>query len=144
MDEHKNEDIVCRRLINRIKENYNINIIATDKHWSYNKIINCRKREIHKTIYNKKKKEIIKKEYSINKEEEYLDCNFHIMSKSETCLVEAYNSSLRDTFAKFRRKTKSISRSIKSIFYTMILWINKAIITNRDTLRGCISIYGQR
>ncbi len=32
IDENKNEDVICYRLINKIKENYNINIIATDKH----------------------------------------------------------------------------------------------------------------
>ena len=55
----------------------------------------------------------IKKEYyhysdnTIN----YLDCN----NKSETCLVESYNGSLRDIFARFRRKTKAFSKSIKAV-----------------------------
>ena len=63
------------------------------------------------------------------------------MSKSETCLVESYNSSLRDTFARFRRKTKAVSRSLISMYNSIVIWINKSKIMCRDTLRKCIGIY---
>ena len=32
----------------------------------------------------------------------------HIISKKETCLVESYNSSIRDTFARFRKITYNV------------------------------------
>ena len=77
--------------------NIKINIIATDGNYSYNKVIN--------QGYN-------------------IDCNKHIISKSETCLVESYNSSIRDTFARFRRRTKCYSKSLKMIYYSMLMWSN--------------------
>ena len=80
-----------------IKNNNKINIICTDGNYSYNKVIN--------KGYNK-------------------DCNKHIITKSETCLVESYNSSIRDTFARFRRRTKCYSKSIKMIYYSMLMWSN--------------------
>ncbi len=73
----------------------------------------------------------IKKEYyhysdnTIN----YLDCNKHIINKSETCLVESYNGSLRDTFARFRRKTKAFSKSIKAVENSILIFTNKELYT---------------
>lgn len=55
---------------------------------------------------DKRIKRDIKKEYYHYSDNiiNYLDCNNkHIIDKSETCLVESYNSSLRGTFARFRR-----------------------------------------
>lgn len=74
-----------------------INIIATDGNYSYDKVINS----------------------ECNK-----DCKKHIISKSETCLVESYNSSIRDTFARFRRRTKCYSKSLKMVYYSMLMWSN--------------------
>ena len=59
----------------------------------------------------------------------------------ETCLVESYNSSLRSTLARFRRKTKAVSRSLISVYNSVIIWMNKSKIMCRDTLRKCIGIY---
>lgn len=50
---------------------------------------------------------------------------FHIRSKSETCLVESFNSSLRDMLARLNRKTKRFSKSIKLLELTLYLFINK-------------------
>ena len=95
-DSNRNDNIICRQLLEEIKGNnssnsvynsnnnnsinnnnnnnnvININIIATDGNYSYDKVIN--------KGYNK-------------------DCNKHIISKSETCLVESYNASLRGRLA---------------------------------------------
>ncbi len=49
----------------------------------------------------------------------------HIISKAETCLVEAKNSSLRDMLARLNRKTKRYSKSIKMLRYSVHLWIMK-------------------
>jgi IS1 family transposase len=75
-----------------------INIIATDGNYSYNKIIKTEGVDRY--------------------------CDRHIISKSETCLVESYNSSMRDTFARFRRKTKCYSKSLKMVYYSMLMWCN--------------------
>jgi IS1 family transposase len=132
-------------LLNKIREKYDIDVIATDKHWSYNKVISCRKRIIKKTKYDKKtnkliNKQIITKEYKIKREEEiYLDCNLHVMDKSETCLVGGFNSSLRDRFAIFRRKTKALARDLKTIFNTMLIWINLHFLLNN--LKNIVKCY---
>jgi len=49
----------------------------------------------------------------------------HIQSKSETCLVEAFNSSLRDMLARLNRRTKRISKSIEMLRLTLVLFFNK-------------------
>jgi insertion element IS1 protein InsB len=51
----------------------------------------------------------------------------HVQSKSETCLVEAFNSSLRDMLARLNRRTKRISKSIEMLRLTLILFFNKEI-----------------
>lgn len=104
-DSNRNDNIVCRRLLNKIKNNNNtiiINIIATDGNHSYNKVIN--------KGYNNK------------------DCNRHIISKSKTCLVECYNASPGGRFARFNRRTKSFSKSIISVYNTLLMWINRDIL----------------
>ena len=45
----------------------------------------------------------------------------------ETCLVEAWNSSLRGRFARFNRKTKSFSKSIKSVYNTVLMWVYRDV-----------------
>ena len=100
INSHNNDNIICARLLDKVKKDYIINIIATDGNYSYNKVIN----------HNTK------------------DCNKHIISKKETCLVESYNSSIRDTFARFRRKTKCYSPSIKMVYYSMLMWSNYYIL----------------
>lgn len=49
----------------------------------------------------------------------------HIVSKAETCLVEAKNSSLRDMLARLNRRTKRYSKSITMLRYSVWLWMKK-------------------
>jgi IS1 family transposase len=49
----------------------------------------------------------------------------HVLSKSETCLVEAKNSSLRDMLARLNRRTKRYSKSLRMLRYTVELWMLK-------------------
>lgn len=49
----------------------------------------------------------------------------HIQSKSETCLVEAFNSSLRDMLARLNRRTKRISKCTEMLRLTLVLFFNK-------------------
>ena len=50
-----------------------------------------------------------------------------MVTKAETSLVEAKNSSLRDMLARFNRKTKRYSKSITMMHYSVLLWANKNI-----------------
>ena len=49
----------------------------------------------------------------------------HIITKSETCLVEAKNSSLRDMLARLNRRTKRYFKSIRMLRYSVYLWMLK-------------------
>lgn len=49
----------------------------------------------------------------------------HVVSKSETCLVEAFNSSLRDMLARLNRRTKRISKSLEMLRLSLILFFNR-------------------
>lgn len=51
--------------------------------------------------------------YKISKE--------HLITKSETCLIEAKNSSLRDNLARLNRKTKKYSKSLKMLELSVYL-----------------------
>ena len=51
----------------------------------------------------------------------------HIKSKSETCLVESFNSSLRDMLARLNRRTKRFSKSQEMLRLTLLLFFNKDI-----------------
>jgi IS1 family transposase len=51
----------------------------------------------------------------------------HVVSKSETCLVEAFNSSLRDMLARLNRRTKRFSKSIEMLRLSLVLFFNKPI-----------------
>ena len=102
-------------MLEEVKNNNNnntkIDIIATDGNYSYNKVIN--------------------KGYNI-------DCNKHIISKSETCLVESYNGSLRGTSAIFIRRTKCYAKCLNSVYLGVKMWIYKKFIRdNLENIIGC-------
>lgn len=96
-DSNRNDNIVCRKLLNQVNRNI-INTIATDGNCTYHKVIN---RGYHR------------------------DCKRYIISKTETCLAEAYNSSLRGRFARFNRRTKSYSKSFHSVVGAVFLWMHR-------------------
>jgi insertion element IS1 protein InsB len=52
----------------------------------------------------------------------------HFIGKSETALVESFNSSLRDNLARLNRRTKRFSRSFEMLYNTILLFVNKALI----------------
>jgi IS1 family transposase len=61
----------------------------------------------------------------------------HIVSKSETCLIESYNSSMGDRLARLHRKTKAYSKSIIMLHISINLWSNsKEIFANIDKYCG--------
>jgi IS1 family transposase len=68
----------------------------------------------------------------------YKQCiNKHIVSKSETCLVESYNSSMRDRLARLKRKSKAYSKNINMLYISVNLWANrKEIFSNIDKYCG--------
>ena len=49
----------------------------------------------------------------------------HVISKSETCLVESFNSVLRQHLARLHRKTKCYSKSLKMLELSLALFIEK-------------------
>lgn len=49
----------------------------------------------------------------------------HVVSKSETCLVEAFNSSLRDMLARLNRRTKRFSKSLEMLHLSVQMLIHK-------------------
>jgi len=53
----------------------------------------------------------------------------HTMTKSETHLIESFNSSIRDNLARFNRRTKRFSKNIKALHYTLKLFIHRDIST---------------
>ena len=50
-----------------------------------------------------------------------------VRSKSETCLVESFNSSMRDMLARLNRRTKRFSKSIEMIRLTLNMFFHKEI-----------------
>ena len=52
----------------------------------------------------------------------------HHTTKSETCLVESFNSLIRNYLARFNRCTKRYSKSIHMIYYSLILLFNKNML----------------
>jgi IS1 family transposase len=54
----------------------------------------------------------------------------HIRSKSETCLVESFNSSLRDMLARLNRKTKRFSKCAEMLRLTLVMFFNKDLSYN--------------
>jgi len=51
----------------------------------------------------------------------------HIRSKSETCLVESFNSSLRDMLARLNRRTKRFSKCVEMLRLSLVMFFNKDI-----------------
>jgi IS1 family transposase len=51
----------------------------------------------------------------------------HIRGKSETCLVESFNSSLRDMLARLNRRTKRFSKCVEMLRLTLVMFFNKQI-----------------
>jgi hypothetical protein len=96
-------------IINNEKPNTIINYLCTDGHHAYDKVYNTYKQYIKK----------------------------HIVSKSETCLVESYNSSMRDSLARLHRKSKAYSKNINMLTTSINLWANKKeIFANIDKYCG--------
>ena len=58
-------------------------------------------------------------EYSVYKEQ--ILSPHHIADKSETCLVESKNSSLRDNLARLNRRTKKYSKSLEMLELSIYL-----------------------
>ncbi len=54
--------------------------------------------------------------------------NNHHTTKSETCLVEAKNSSLRDNLARLNRQTKRYSKSATMLYNTVLLFVYKDLL----------------
>jgi len=54
----------------------------------------------------------------------------HIQSKSETSLVESFNSSMRDMLARLNRKTKRFSKCIEMLRLTILMFLNKDLSYN--------------
>ena len=52
----------------------------------------------------------------------------HVRSKSETCLVESFNSLIRHYLARFNRKTKRYSKAIDMIYNSILLLFNKKLL----------------
>jgi len=89
-----------------------INYICTDGNYAYDKVIPnlCDKRETK-----------------------------HIIDKAETCLVEAFNSSMRDRLARLGRKTKAYSKSQEMLEISLTLWVERKN-TGRRTWGGfCVN-----
>ena len=49
----------------------------------------------------------------------------HFVTKSETCLVESYNSVLRYYLARLQRKTKCYSKSAEMLRLSVLLFVHK-------------------
>ena len=54
----------------------------------------------------------------------------HIMTKTETHLIESSNSSIRDNLARFNRKTKRYSKSLEMLRITLDLFFYRDFILN--------------
>ncbi len=53
----------------------------------------------------------------------------HVVTKSETALVESKNSLIRHYLARFNRKTKRYTKAIDMAKHSLILLFNKSIIS---------------
>jgi insertion element IS1 protein InsB len=49
----------------------------------------------------------------------------HYMTKSETCLVESFNSLIRHYLARFQRRTKRYSKAMDMIYNSILILFNK-------------------
>lgn len=52
----------------------------------------------------------------------------HVVTKSETALVESKNSLIRHYLARFNRKTKRFSKSLDMIYYSILILFNKNLL----------------
>ena len=59
----------------------------------------------------------------------------HIVTKSQTHLIESSNSSIRDNLARFNRRTKRFSKSLEMLKTTMNLFINRHLFDNKYELQ---------
>lgn len=59
----------------------------------------------------------------------------HVVSKSETCLVESVNSLIRNYLTRFYRRTKRYSKALDMIFHSLVIFFN-----NRGMLWSSILI----
>ena len=57
--------------------------------------------------------------------EDILQSEFHIQSKSETCMIEGYNSRIRHYLARFKRKSKCYSKAQHMIEKSLNLLMSK-------------------
>jgi len=57
--------------------------------------------------------------------EEFIPPEQHCQSKSETCMVESYNSRIRHYLARFKRKTKCYSKSDEMIVISLNLLMER-------------------
>jgi len=55
----------------------------------------------------------------------YKIAKHHIISKAETCLVESFNSSLRDMLARLNRRTKRFTKCGEMLRLTLVMFFNK-------------------
>ncbi len=58
----------------------------------------------------------------------YKIAKHHIIGKSETCLVESFNSSLRDILARLNRRTKRFSKSAEMLKLTLLMFLIKIFL----------------
>ncbi len=49
----------------------------------------------------------------------------HLVTKSETCLVESKNSLIRHYLARLNRRTKRYTKSIDMLFHSIFLFFNR-------------------
>ena len=76
---------------------------------------------------------ILEKKYEINymcTDEYAAYCYYkiakhHLRTKSETCLVESFNSSLRDMLARLNRKTKRFSKCSEMLRVSVLMFYHK-------------------
>lgn len=52
----------------------------------------------------------------------------HVVSKSETALVESKNSLIRHFLARFNRKTRRFSKAFDMIFHSLMILIHKDLL----------------
>ena len=52
----------------------------------------------------------------------------HLVTKSETALVESKNSLIRHYLARFNRRTKRYSKAFDMIFWSLLVFFNKSLL----------------
>jgi insertion element IS1 protein InsB len=57
--------------------------------------------------------------------QKYRIADRHIITKTETCLVESKNSLIRHYLARFNRRTKRYSKAFDMIFNSIFLFFNR-------------------